>query len=281
MERFIVGVDGSSGSEQALRWARSEARIRDATVTAVLVWDLLDQYHADGGRRFDPHYGEHAARKALDAVITRALGDDADDVVRHVACDLPVRGLLDAAEEADLLVVGARGLGGFRGLVMGSVSQRCLEHARCPVAVVRGTEEAHGRVVVGVDGSDGAVAALHWAVEEARLRAARLTVVHGWEIPYAGEMTYLGDVQEACERAAIELVDHMVEAAGLEAEQVERRVVHEAPVRAITDAAVDADLVVVGSRGRGGFTGLLLGSVSHQISHHSTRPVVVVPDTGS
>jgi nucleotide-binding universal stress UspA family protein len=280
MERFIVGVDGSNGSEQALRWARSEARIRDATVTAVLVWDLLDQYHADGGRRFDPHYDEHSARTALDAAIARALGDDADDVGRHVVCDLPVPGLLDAAEDADLLVVGARGLGGFRGLVTGSVSQRCLEHASCPVAVVRGPDEGRGRVVVGVDGSDGAVAALHWAVEEARLRAATLTVVHGWEVPYAGEMTDLGDVQEACGRAAIELVDHMVEAAGLDTEQVERRVVHDAPVQAIADAAEGADLVVVGSRGRGGFTGLLLGSVSHQVSRHSDRPVVVVPETG-
>jgi nucleotide-binding universal stress UspA family protein len=136
MERFIVGVDGSSGSEEALRWAHREARTRTATVTAVLVWDFLDQYHADGGRRFDPHYDEHAARRALDAVIDRALGDDGDDVVRQVVCDLPARGLLDAAADADLLVVGTRGLGGFRGLIMGSVSQRCLDDATCPVVVV-------------------------------------------------------------------------------------------------------------------------------------------------
>jgi nucleotide-binding universal stress UspA family protein len=278
MERFIVGIDSSTGSEDALRWALREARIRDATLTAVLAWDFLDQYQPDGTRGFDPDYDEHTARRALDAAVERALGDDADEVLRHVIRDLPARGLLDVAEDAGLLVVGARGLGGFRGLVLGSVSQRVVENAPCPVALVRGTDEGRGRIVVGVDGSEGSAKAMRWAAEEARLRDATLVVVHGWEVPYAGEMTYAGDVLTMYQEGAAELVDQVVEAAGLPPEQaVERRPVHDSPVRALTDAAEDADLLVVGSRGRGGFAGLLLGSVSSQISRHGTRPVVVIP----
>ena len=156
MERIIVGVDGSECSADALRWAQREARIRDATVTALLAWNFLDQHHVDGETTFDPHYGEAEAQQALDVLVQRALGDDADDVRREVVCDLPATALLGASKDADLLVVGARGLGSFRGLVLGSVSQRCLEHAACPVMVVHGTpsDGDQGRVVVGVDGSE-------------------------------------------------------------------------------------------------------------------------------
>ena len=153
----------------------------------MLAWDFLDQYQPDGGRGFDPDYDEHTARRALDAFVVRALGDDADEVLRQVVRDLPARGLLDAAQDADIVVVGARGLGGFRGLILGSVSQRVLENAPCPVAVARGTDEGRGRIVVGVDGSKGSADALRWAAEEARNRGATLVVVHGWEIPYAGQ----------------------------------------------------------------------------------------------
>ena len=282
MERFIVGVDGSPGSEDALRWAVEEARLRSATLTAVLAWNFLDQYHADGGQRFDPHYDEGTARLALDAAIERALGDGADDVARRVVCDLPSTALLDASEDADLLVVSARGLGVFRGLVLGSVSQRCLEHATCPVAVVHAPagDRPSPRVVVGVDGSEAAAAALRWAAEEARLRGAALTVVHAWEVPYPAEITFAGGTYAAMEQAAHEVVADALADAGLVADEVEHLVVQSTPSRAILEAAAEATLVVVGSRGRGGFAGLLLGSVSHQVSQHAGCPVVVAPQVG-
>lgn len=283
MARFIVGVDGSDNSADALRWASREAQVRGATVTALLAWNFLDQYHLDEDTTFDPDYGEDEAWRALEAAVQRALGERAADVQLEVVCDLPATALLDASEDADLLVVGARGLGSFRGLVLGSVSQRCLEHATCPVMVVHGTpgaRAAHDRVVVGVDGSEPSATALGWAVEEARLRGAALEVVHAWDVPYAAEFTLVGDAYEAAQRGAEEVVDHMLVAAGLEPDDVVRTVVQASPVLALTDAAAGADLVVVGSRGRGGFTGLLLGSVSHQVSRHAAVPVVVVPDPG-
>jgi nucleotide-binding universal stress UspA family protein len=281
MERFIVGTDGSESSAEALRWARREAEVRDATVTAVLAWNFLDQYHVDGEATFDPDYGDEDARRALDAAVERAVGADADDVSRVVVCEHPATALIDASSDADLLVVGARGLGKLRGLVLGSVSQRCLELAACPVMVVHGTPDAgseHDRVVVGVDGSESSAHALGWAVEEARLRGAQLEVVHAWEVPYAAEFTFVGDAYDATQRSAVHIVDQMLVSAGLEPDDVERTVVQSSPVLALTDAAARADVVVVGSRGRGGFTGLLLGSVSHQVTRHADSPVVVVPD---
>ena len=283
MERFIVGVDGSSNSADALRWAHREAQIRGASVTALLAWNFLDQYHLDPEKTFDPDYGDAHARRALDAAVERALGDRAGEVEREVVCDLPATALLDASKDADLLVVGARGLGSFRGLVLGSVSQRCLEHAGCPVMVVHGppAEGAErGRVVVGVDGSEHAATALGWAVEEARLRGASLEVVHAWEVPYAAEFTFVGDAYDAAQRSAAAVVEEMLDAAGLVPDDVVCTVVHGSPVITLTEAAAGADLVVVGSRGRGGFAGLLLGSVSHQVARHAESPVVVVPDPG-
>lgn len=133
----VVGVDGSEGARRALRWAAAEARLRQATLRAVHVWSYLDQPE----RAFDPAYGEDDARRFLDGEVA-ALGPAAEgvEVERVTLCDLPTRGLLEAAAGADLLVVGARGLGGFQGLLLGSVSQQLATHGPCPVVVVRDGE---------------------------------------------------------------------------------------------------------------------------------------------
>jgi nucleotide-binding universal stress UspA family protein len=129
----VVGVDGSEGARRALAWAAQEARLRGARLQVVHVWSYLDQ----GGKAFDPSYGDDDARRFLDETVA-GLGDAADGLVieRTAVCDLPARGLLDSAGVADLLVVGARGMGGFRGLLLGSVSQQVAQHAPCPVVIV-------------------------------------------------------------------------------------------------------------------------------------------------
>lgn len=133
----VVGVDGSEGSQRALRWAAAEARLRGAPLRVVHVWSYADQ----PGGTFDPAYGDDDARRLVDDALA-ALGDDAAGltVERVAVCDLPARGLLDAAAGADLLVVGSRGLGGFQGLLLGSVGQQVAHHARIPVVVVPGEE---------------------------------------------------------------------------------------------------------------------------------------------
>ena len=129
---IVAGVDGSDGARQALEWAAEEARVRGARLRAVCVWSYLDQ----AGGSFDPSYGEADARRLLDGAVD-ALGDAGGiDVERVTVNDLPARGLLEAAEGADLIVVGARGMGGFKGLLLGSVSQQVAQHAPCPVVIV-------------------------------------------------------------------------------------------------------------------------------------------------
>jgi len=137
---IVVGVDGSESSRRALRFALGEARLRDATVRIVGVWHV--PVTAYGGAMVPPDPGlvndlEPQTRRVLEHVLEDA-GDDAaglevETVVREGA---PVGVLLEEAQNADLLVVGSRGLGGFRGLLLGSVGQQCAHHAPCPVVIV-------------------------------------------------------------------------------------------------------------------------------------------------
>lgn len=134
----VVGVDGSDQARDAVRWAADEAAHRATELTAVLAWGLLDQKHAAGDDKFDPDYGSDDATAVLRDALADALGPDVPATVTASAVnDLPASALLDASRGAELLVVGARGLGGFRELLLGSVSHRCLVHATCPTVVVR------------------------------------------------------------------------------------------------------------------------------------------------
>jgi nucleotide-binding universal stress UspA family protein len=143
-----------------------------------------------------------------------------------------------------------------------------------------------GRIVVGVDGSDGARRALQWAAEEARLRDARLLVVHTWHVPplvmgagpFEPPAAVDADTLERLETGAEQLLERELEAVDLSGLEVDKLVEPRNPVDALLESARDSDLVVVGTRGHGGFTGLLLGSVSQQVSHHAPCPVVIVPN---
>jgi nucleotide-binding universal stress UspA family protein len=137
-EGVIVGVDGSEPAAVALRWAMAEAARRHASLTAIMAWGLLDQHHVGRVDTFEPRYGEQDARDALTTYVEHATGLLPDVTVEMtVVNDLAARALTESAERAELLVVGARGLGGFDDLLLGSVSHRCLAHARCPTVVVR------------------------------------------------------------------------------------------------------------------------------------------------
>ena len=294
VEHVVVGVDESDGAAAALRWAVAEGELHGWRVTAVMAWGFLDQHHTIAGVPFEPDYGEKDAEEALDAVVVRAVGDGAaaDRVGRRIVCDLPAPALLDASKDAALLVVGARGMGGFKGLLLGSVSQQCLRNATVPIAVVRAgsasssaSSPARGRVVVAVDGSDTAARALGWAVEEARVRSARLAVVHAWHPPYVGGQPYDGtffDPQPFQESAR-----HVLETALADVDvqslthPPEPIVARGGAADAILSAGADADVIVLGSRGRGELEGLLLGSVTSQVIHHADTTVVVVPAVGS
>jgi nucleotide-binding universal stress UspA family protein len=290
--RIVVGVDGSEHARRALLWAHHEAGLRGDELTAVLACGLFDQLHVGGGSSFDPDYGPADAAAALDATIADTVGAAAAAEIRTEAvCDLPARALLDAALDADLLVVGPRGRGELRELMLGSVTQACLHHARCPVAVVRTSDQqaapraegADQRVVVGVDGSDDSARALRWALVDARLRGAVAAVVHAWHPPYSLSFAAAAVDFPAFEDAATRLLDRVVDAVEPEFRDVpiERVLVSGSATDALLGAAQDADVVVVGGRGVGGFRGLLLGSVSQQLAHHAPCPVVVVPSAAA
>jgi nucleotide-binding universal stress UspA family protein len=290
MTDIVIGMDTSAGAAAALRWAVGEAEGRGWTVTALMAWGLFDQPHTPPDEGFDPQYTEADALEALDTAVDAAVGAEAGrKIERRVTTDLPARALVAAAEGARLLVVGARGLGGFKRLLLGSVSEQCLHHAPCPVAIVHadGPERTpdhdptgYDRIVVGVDGSDDGRRALGWALDEARARRCAVEVVHAWRPPFlAGyPLDPLATGTEAFEDAARTVLEEAFEDVDLTGlvRPVERTLRLAKPASALLEAAEHADLVVVGSRGIGGFRDLLVGSVSLQVAHHSPCPVVVV-----
>lgn len=289
METIVVGVDGSEPSLDALRWAADEGRRRQWPVKAVWAWTfprlvpVLSLFS-------DPEALQGQAEEQLESWLRQEFGDApvGVEVRREVREGPPARVLLDAARDTGLLVVGARGRGGLSSSVLGSVSQQCAHHARCPVMILRRgdatsgeghAERAVARIVVGVDGSDTARRALRWALDEARLHHAAVDVVHGWHIPYPdGYPVRMVTVSAAdLEQGARRVLDAAVGGADTRGVEVEPILVCDSAARALLDTAKGADLLVVGSRGRGGFAGLLLGSVSLKVLHHASCPIVIVP----
>ncbi|CAO5177615.1 UspA domain-containing protein [Frankia sp. AiPs1] len=285
MSGIVVGVDGSAEAEEALRWAMREARVRGATVTALLAWSPDDSPGSVVGMTSGP--GQHDVETAARWVLQTAVRNASDPrcpvpVVERVELRPAAEALLAAAGTADLLVVGMRGASRVRRILMGSVSAACVHRSTTPVVVVRaGQARAAGPVVVGVDGSVRSVEALRWGAHEARLRGAVLRVVHAWSpvpVGYGYPAMYVGVDFEASEKAARAMLDACLEEAVGERGtlEVEDLLVTDAATHALLTACEDAQLLVVGSRGHGGFAELLLGSVSHQCLHHAACPVAVI-----
>lgn len=282
---IVVGVDESAGAADALGWARRESEARGGSLTAVLAWGWFDQHPLEGDP-FDPEFHERSALDRLAEIVVRHLGELPADLKLVAIDELATPALLEAAADADLLVVGARGMGGFKGLLLGSVSQSCLHRARCPVAVVKHGGDpppAVERIVAGVDGSETSQQALRWAAEAARDHRARLEVLHAWHPtgvippdPYV--MTGL----DALEAAAQQVLDDAVASVDTHdlVGPVDASLVIGGSGRALVDAAARADLVVVGSRQQGPVGSILLGSTSTQVTYHAPCPVVVVPHGG-
>jgi nucleotide-binding universal stress UspA family protein len=287
----VVGVDGSPESEDALDWALKEGRLRNLPVRAINVWQ------PSGSPR------EVERISALDSVAELRAGllDEVTSSVRAVvertkAMDVavtpqvvyghPVRELIREAGTESLLVVGSRGRGSVAGSMLGSVSQSCVQYANGTVVVVRGRrpDSAAGRVVVGVDGSARSVHGLRFADDAAGLRGAALQVVHAWTLPYlgfAGRSGALSDaaVDEVAVQASETLRDSM-RRGSVDATRpdVEMWLVEGLPAPSLLQAAQNADLLVVGSRGHSGWKGLLLGSVSMLCVTQSPCPVAVIRD---
>ncbi len=204
-------------------------------------------------------------------------------LTRTVLTGYPTTVLVAESATAPLVVVGDRGLGGFEGLLVGSVAPALAAHAHCPVVVVRGLGAGTpapegGPVVVGVDGSPTSESALGFAVEEALALGASLVAVHAWQDVAVGDARgRLLHTDSVADEARAGLDEGLAPWRAKHPELViEPVVVRDRPARALVRHSAGAQLVVVGSRGRGPLAGLLLGSVSQAVLHHAAGPVAVV-----
>lgn len=283
----VVGTDGSESSLEAVAAAALEARRRGTALRVVHAFAWPVPHHPLGG---PPQFPDADMRALTDPLTARAV-ERARTVAPHVPVSRTVAAgdaltvLAGQSRAAQLVVVGSRGTGGFGGLLLGSTGVGLAAHARCPVLVVRGRPDPTGPVLLGVDGSPAAADAVAFAFDEAAVRGTGLVALHAWTtwnvpvppppedpaLPYAYERGMLAQDEERLLAEALaggaERYPHV---------RVERRPVREATRPALIDASGQAQLLVVGARGRGGFTGLLLGSVSQAVLHHAHCPVAVV-----
>lgn len=277
---IVVGVDESPQSRVALDWAIDEAQRRELP---------LELVHAQPMPLRGPAVETAFTRPGVDAVLEQAT-----DRVRQLSPHTKVVAsgghgsaapmLVDASRDAAMVVVGARGRGALRSAMLGSTSLDVAAHAHSPVVVVRELSQVlpdHPGVVVGIDGSQLSEAALGEAFHQADARGLPLTVVHAWFLDYAGTgLSVLATEQQMRELAGEEqsLAAEAIArwSARYPAVDVRTHVLNAHPVQALVDHSKGADLLVVGSRGRGGFGGLVLGSVSQGVLHHAHCPVMVV-----
>jgi nucleotide-binding universal stress UspA family protein len=280
----VVGVDGSASAYRAVEWAAGEAHRRGVGLRLVRAFSWTTADHPTGWvARYRNEMLDMSRRQVARAV--RVAADTRSDVEAEsqVAIGAPIEVLSSEARRAQLLVLGDRGLGEVAGLVLGSVAVSLAASGACPVVVVRGERAgADGAVVVGVDGSPVSEAALAFAFDAAAARGVDLVAVHAWS-PTAidEELASLVEWDASAESAVLA---ERLAGWGQKYPQVavRRTVVRDGAVRALVTASAGAQLVVVGSRGRGNAAGLLLGSVSHGVLHGAHCPVAVVrPGTDS
>lgn len=286
--RFIVvGVDGSPGSLTAIDWAAAEAQRRDAALKLVFAYALppraltaYDWIPPDFEATLEQE--GHELVEEVGAVVSTQY--PSLDVRGRVVNADAVEGLRLESEGAVMTVVGSRGSGRLSGVLLGSVALAVASSNPAPVAVVHQGRDGnpHGPVVVGVDGSPVSEAALAFAFEEAAVRRAELVAVHTWidGIPdgfSASAQTFVLDPVDVEQSEAAQLSERL---AGWREKYpdvaVQRKVLRGRPTSVLLEESNRAQLVVLGSRGRGGFAGMLLGSTSHALITHAECPVVVV-----
>jgi nucleotide-binding universal stress UspA family protein len=280
----VVGVDGSAAALDAVRVATREAvaRRRPLRVVHAFIWPMLNVPlgPAPGG---PPDAGlRNQAEQILAEAMAEARKVSAEvEVTGAVVDGSPAPVLVEESRDAALLVLSSRGLGGFAGLLVGSATIQVSSRAECPVLVVRGEPRADGPVVVGVDGSDLSGEAIGFAFEAAAQRDTSLVAVHAWLFPSpvgpGDVLPLVYDVDELIaeeERALAESLAGWSER--YPQVPVERRLVRGAPARVLVEESASAQLTVVGARGRGALSGLLLGSVSHAVLHHAHSPLAIV-----
>ncbi|WP_066912774.1 universal stress protein [Millisia brevis] len=290
----VVGVDGSDTGTVALDQAIEAAKRHHAPLTIVTGYigpaDAFGTSAVALPERYWLDQEQHAAQIVRDAEAKarERLGDDFT-ITGEVTVEQPIPYLLKKSETAGLLVVGTRGLGRVSSALLGSVSSALVMHAHSPVLVARDElVNPSGPVVVGVDGSEASRAAVTIAAEEADLLGVPLQAVHSWTdfdlgATYRGGGALTPEWDAAAEKQAATETETALLSESLAGVReahpdlvIERTVVRDRPVRALMEASEKASLLVVGSRGRGGFTGMLLGSTSRALLASVSVPLLIV-----
>ncbi len=291
IQGIVVGVDGSEQGLCALKWAAKEAKRRGSILNIVTAYTIpvfaassMDAGYATLDDQLIRNGAEEVVRQA------RATITDTDLTVRtYIESGDPSGVLLDLSRHAELIVVGTRGRGGFVGRLLGSVSSALPAHAKCPTVVIplclakqsEDDPQVLDRIVVGVDGSDRARMAVLVAAELASSRGLAMRIVCALA-PVSGALAWMPATVD--QEAVTADVRHQMSIgkAWLQSYfpdlEIDTDVIEGAPVEVLIRESQTSRLLVTGSRGRGGFAGMLLGSTSQGVLHHSKGPVMVVPD---
>lgn len=280
----LVCVDGSEASDAAIAWGAREAAMRHLPITLlhavppiVVGWPVGQLYSEM------PDWQKDKAQTVIERAYktaTASLGESTPpETHTKMVYSNVLPALIEASKDAWMIVVGSEGLGTLGRLLLGSVATGLLHHAHCPVAVIRSEESAiqdsTAPVLLGVDGSPASEAATALAFDEASRRGVPLKALHVWSD--VGVFPLLGMDWNERESQGQEMLAERL--AGWQEQypdvHVERLLFCDTPSRWLLQESEEAQLVVVGSRGRGGFTGMLLGSVSSAVAQAAKVPVIV------
>jgi nucleotide-binding universal stress UspA family protein len=283
---ILVGVDGSAESDAAVAWATREAVLRRLPITllhvvapVVVGWPVGQLY--PNMPEWQKDNAQEVLEKARQTLTASLDGSDPPETRPETVYASVAPTLIDASKEARMIVAGSQGMRALGRMLLGSVSTAMIQHAHCPVAVIHSqdaTPDANAPVLVGIDGSLASEGALALAFDEASRRGVGLVAMHVWSD--VGVFPALGmDWRDRESQGAEVLAERL---AGWDEQypdvRVRRMLECDKPARWLLQESERAQLVVVGSRGRGGFPGMLVGSVSSAVAHSAKTPVIVVRD---
>ena len=284
---IVVGVDGSRANREAVRWAVNEARARYAKLLGLYAWHVpslaysspgyvpisADETNEEGRELLRKEILPLTQESGLEVEL-RSVEGPASKVIREAAAD----------DSVSLVVVGSRGRGALARLVLGSVSHGLSHNCPKPLVIVphheppAATEWPLRHIVVGIDGSEGADAALRWAAAEADLHDAVLEAAMAWSwTTLPPGMVLEEPFEQSLEKSAHQVLNDAVERLGHTDVKIKFTVQPGSAVDVLLESSHSADLLVVGTRGHGRAQEMALGSTSHACAHLSPVPVVVVP----
>jgi nucleotide-binding universal stress UspA family protein len=288
---IVVAIDDSPAARMAVQWAARDAELRNIPLTLVHavspdVSTWLRTPLPAGVMRWQQDHGRRLLDGALQVIEEASQGGGPAAVHTEIFASAAVPTLIDLSKEAKVLVAGSQGSGRWPGRRLGSVSSGLVRHAHCPVAIIPDEEPstphpAQAPVLVGIDGSPASELATAIAFDEASRRHVGLVAVHAWSDLDVSE--WPGIDWPATQSMAEEVLAERL--AGWREQypdvQVSRSVVQAQPARQLVQRSEEAQLVVVGSRGRGGFAGMLVGSVGETVAQMARVPVIVARESSA